>query len=71
MISLIALLGLVGLVWFGCEKLPPQVQTALKQTKTLSIEAYKNGKDMPVPVKNYVDTAITPRAKKIKNFIFK
>ena len=67
MIKLITLIVLVGLIWFNWDKLPPIVRNVLKDAG----EVYEKGKDMPDPVKKYVDTKITPKAKEIKDIIFK
>lgn len=71
MIQLIAILGLVGLIWFNWDKIPSPLKTFLGDAKTVSMEVYEKGKDMPEPVKKYVDTKITPKAKEIKDVIFK
>jgi len=71
MIKLITLIVLVGLIWFNWDKLPPIVRNVLKYAGKVSGEVYEKGKDMPDPVKKYVDTKITPKAKEIKDIIFK
>jgi hypothetical protein len=67
--TLVVLIVLAGLIWFNWDKLPQPVQNILSDAKTVSGEVYENGKDMPDPVKRYVDTNITPKAKKIKDII--
>jgi len=67
LLIIIAILG--GLIWFNWDKLPPLMQTILTDAKTVSSEVYEKGKDMPDPVKKYVDIKIAPKAKEIKDII--
>lgn len=71
MMQLIAILGLIGLLWFNWDKVPSPIKSLFKDAKAVSMEVYENGKDMPEPVKKYVDTKLTPKAKEVKDVIFK
>jgi len=66
---LITIAVLAGLIWFNWDKLPQPVRTVLTDVKTVSSEVYENGKDMPDPVKDYVDEKVAPKAKKIKKIL--
>ena len=69
MLKLLMIIGLVATIYFNWDKVPQPMKKVLGDVKTVSSEVYENGKDMPDPVKRYIDTNITPKAKEIKKII--
>ena len=67
--GLLLIITLLGLIAFNWDKVPQPVKKVLGGLKTVFEEVYEHGKDMPDPVKKYVDTSITPKAKEIKDKI--
>ena len=61
---LIAILS--AIVAFNWDKVPEPVKVAVASVKTVAGDVYEKGKDMPAPVKAFVDTTVAPKAEKLK-----
>jgi len=65
----ILIVSLAGLLLFNWDKIPQPVKDVLWDAKTVSGEILEKGMDMPSPVKAYVDTSLTKKAKALKKII--
>jgi hypothetical protein len=64
---LILIVAVTGLTIYHWDKVPQPVKNLIWDAKTVSGEVLEKGKDMPSPVKKYVDEKVIPKAKELKD----